>query len=47
LLIGDASKARAVLGWEPRYSFGQLVDEMVDADLRALSEPATRAGAAT
>jgi len=35
LLIGDSSKAREALGWEPRYSFGQLVDEMVDEDLRA------------
>jgi GDPmannose 4,6-dehydratase len=36
LLIGDASKARAALGWEPRYTFGQLVDEMVEEDLRAV-----------
>src|SRR5947209_4626843 len=48
-LIGDASKARGALGWQPRYDFGALVDEMVDADLRALSETsssATRAEAA-
>ncbi|HEX7956056.1 MAG TPA: GDP-mannose 4,6-dehydratase [Pyrinomonadaceae bacterium] len=38
LLIGDSAKARRVLGWEPRYSFEQLVDEMVDADLRALEQ---------
>ncbi|MDT7780430.1 MAG: GDPmannose 4,6-dehydratase, partial [Acidobacteriota bacterium] len=37
LLIGDSSKARRALGWEPSYSFEQLVDEMVDADLRALA----------
>jgi GDPmannose 4,6-dehydratase len=43
LLIGDASKARAKLGWEPRYSFDQLVEEMVDADLRALSGQHERA----
>jgi GDPmannose 4,6-dehydratase len=43
LLIGDSSKARAALGWEPRYSFGGLVNEMVDADLRALSEQGARA----
>ena len=36
LLIGDASKARAVLGWEPTVSFEQLVHMMVDADLAAL-----------
>jgi GDPmannose 4,6-dehydratase len=37
LLIGDSSKARRTLGWEPSYSFEQLVDEMVDADLRAFA----------
>ena len=36
LLIGDSSKARRELGWEPSYTFEQLVDEMVDADLRAV-----------
>jgi GDPmannose 4,6-dehydratase len=33
-LWGDASKARAKLGWAPSISFEQLVDMMVDADLR-------------
>jgi GDPmannose 4,6-dehydratase len=33
LLIGDASKARQVLDWAPRYSFQELVKEMVQADL--------------
>jgi GDPmannose 4,6-dehydratase len=42
LLVGDASKTRTGLGWEPGYSFEQLVDEMVDADLKALSEPAEK-----
>ncbi len=44
LLIGDASKARNVLGWEPRYTFESLVREMVEADLKALkpSEGADR-----
>jgi GDPmannose 4,6-dehydratase len=32
-LCGDASKARAELGWEPQVSFEQLVAMMVDADL--------------
>ena len=36
LLIGDASKARRVLGWAPKHSFPELVRMMVDADLRAL-----------
>jgi GDPmannose 4,6-dehydratase len=35
-LIGDASKAREKLGWEPRTSFEELVNLMVDADLEAL-----------
>jgi GDPmannose 4,6-dehydratase len=35
LLIGDASKARAVLGWTPKVSFGELVTMMVDSDLAA------------
>ena len=36
LLIGDASKARAELGWKPRTSFTELVHMMVDADLALL-----------
>ena len=35
-LRADASKARRVLGWEPRVSFSELVRMMVDADMRAL-----------
>jgi len=33
-LLGDASKARRELGWEPEIGFDTLVREMVDADLR-------------
>jgi GDPmannose 4,6-dehydratase len=40
LLIGDASKAAEVLGWKPRYGFGDLIKEMVRSDLEA----AARAG---
>src|SRR5579871_5071204 len=36
-LIGDASKAKRELGWEPRTSFEQLIRRMVDADYRSLS----------
>jgi GDPmannose 4,6-dehydratase len=36
-LIGDASKARSVLGWTPTVSFRDLVNMMVDADLERLS----------
>lgn len=35
VLIGDASRARKDLGWEPTVSFDQLVELMVDADLAA------------
>lgn len=37
LLIGDPSKARRVLGWEPQVSFEELVEMMVRADLDRLS----------
>ena len=33
LLVGDASKAREKLGWEPQVNFPELVAMMVDADL--------------
>jgi len=36
-LVGDASKAREKLGWEPRHSFRELAEMMVDADLERLS----------
>jgi len=36
LLIGDASKAKRVLGWEPETTFEDLVDYMVRADLNRL-----------
>ena len=33
LLVGDATKAKDVLGWEPTVSFTELVEMMVDSDL--------------
>jgi GDPmannose 4,6-dehydratase len=36
-LVGSASKARSELGWEPRHSFRELVEMMVDADLERLA----------
>lgn len=36
-LVGDASRARERLGWQPRVSFEQLVSMMVDSDLQHLS----------
>ena len=32
-LLGDASKAKNILGWEPKTSFNELVEKMVDNDL--------------
>ena len=32
-LLGDASKAKKQLGWEPKISFSQLVEEMIKQDL--------------
>jgi GDPmannose 4,6-dehydratase len=33
-LLGDSTKARKELGWEPQYSFDDLVQEMVDQDCK-------------
>ncbi len=35
-LVGDAAKAKQVLGWEPQMSFEQLIRMMVDSDLARL-----------
>ena len=42
LLIGDASRARAELGWRPRVSFPELVSMMVQHDLRVEAAKAER-----
>jgi GDPmannose 4,6-dehydratase len=39
-LVGDATKAREQLGWQPRVSFKELVELMVDADVERLSSAA-------
>ena len=36
-LVGDATKAREQLGWQPRVSFKELTELMVDADLERLT----------
>jgi GDPmannose 4,6-dehydratase len=38
LLIGDATKAKRILGWEPTVSFERLVEMMVEADLDRLGK---------
>ena len=42
LLIGDSSKAKKVLGWEPKVRFKELVQIMVDADMELLSRDSPR-----
>jgi GDPmannose 4,6-dehydratase len=45
-LIGDPSKAKRVLGWEPTVDFRGLVRMMVDADIERLGRQLTVAGVA-
>lgn len=40
-LRGDASKARRVLGWEPKVTFEELIPKMVDADLERVRRERT------
>ena len=42
LLIGDASKAKKILDWEPKVRFKELVQIMVDADMELLSRETPR-----
>jgi GDPmannose 4,6-dehydratase len=46
LLIGDASKAKEKLGWEPKTTFEELIRMMVDADLELLKRSNLEAGRA-
>jgi GDPmannose 4,6-dehydratase len=41
-LRGEMSKAKRLLGWEPKVKFGELVNMMVDADLASLQEQRPR-----
>jgi GDPmannose 4,6-dehydratase len=41
LLVGDASRARAILGWKPEVAFPALVAMMVDADLELVARQET------
>jgi GDPmannose 4,6-dehydratase len=36
VLLGDSSKAKNILGWKPTYSFMDLVEDMVNSDLKTL-----------
>jgi len=46
LLVGDATKAREKLGWEPEYTFGEMIREMVEADLEMAVREGAQANAA-
>ena len=43
-LRGDASRAREILGWEPKRSFEQMVQEMVQSDLEVVKKEARNLG---
>ena len=45
-LVGDASKAKRVLGWQPKVGFEALIQMMVDEDIKRLSSHPRSAGAA-
>ncbi|MCW5519180.1 GDP-mannose 4,6-dehydratase [Aureitalea sp. L0-47] len=38
LLVGDASKAKDKLGWEPRYQLSDLVKEMMESDIKLMQK---------
>jgi GDPmannose 4,6-dehydratase len=42
ILLGDASKAKKILGWEPKVRFHELVRIIVDADMDLLSRNTPR-----
>lgn len=34
LLLGDSSKAKKILGWEPKYTIDKIIDEMMNSDIK-------------
>jgi GDPmannose 4,6-dehydratase len=38
LLIGDATKARTRLGWEPKYDLSALVKDMMQSDIKLMKK---------
>ena len=40
-LLGDASKAKEILGWQPEISFEDMVEEMMREDVRRAAQEAT------
>ena len=45
-LVGDSSKAKRVLGWQPQTGFEQMIRLMVDSDYRSLQRGARSSAAA-
>ena len=43
-LVGDATKARTVLGWRPQYTFEDLIKEMVQSDVALVARTITSRG---
>jgi GDPmannose 4,6-dehydratase len=43
LLVGDATKAKQELGWEPKVSFEKMIQMMVDSDLEQISKEQSKA----
>ena len=44
LLVGDATKARQILGWSPTYTFEEMIREMVQEDLTNLQHSTEKPG---
>jgi GDPmannose 4,6-dehydratase len=40
LLIGDATKSRTKLGWEPKYTLDTLIEDMMTSDVKAMKKEA-------
>ena len=38
LLLGDASKAKRILGWEPKVTFHDLVTDMMTSDIELMKK---------
>jgi GDPmannose 4,6-dehydratase len=43
-LVGDATKARTVLGWRPQYTFEDLIKEMVQSDVALMARTTASRG---
>ena len=37
-LLGDSKKAKKILNWKPKFTFSQLVSDMVNSDIKLVSK---------